>query len=180
VIETASSGRAGCRACQEKIRKGELRLGERQPNPFGEGEATYWFHLRCGAAKVPQAYLAALDSLGEPTPAAEAFRPLARLVANHERLPRLGTVSQAPTGRARCRHCREPIAKGSYRVSLEVVTEGIRDAWGFVHARCAHDYFDADLPAVFAALGVALRDEVQAELANRRSVPSPNDRAPSG
>jgi hypothetical protein len=46
VIEPASSGRAKCRGCDRPIAKGELRFGERQPNAFGEGEMTLWFHLR--------------------------------------------------------------------------------------------------------------------------------------
>ena len=53
VIETASSGRAKCRGCGEKIAAGELRFGERLPNPFAEGETTHWFHLECAAFKRP-------------------------------------------------------------------------------------------------------------------------------
>ena len=42
VIEPASSGRAKCRGCGRAIAKGELRLGERLPNPFtDEGEMTH-------------------------------------------------------------------------------------------------------------------------------------------
>ena len=164
LIEPASSGRAGCRACKAKILKGELRLGERQPNPFGDGDATYWFHLRCGAAKVPHAYLAALAAANEPPAEAEAFRSLAQLIASQERLARLGTISRAPTSRARCRHCRSAIQKDSYRVSLEVVAEGVHDAWGFIHARCAREYFATDLNPVFSALGIDLAEDVRREL----------------
>ena len=164
VIEIASSGRASCRACRQKIARGELRLGERQPNPFGEGEATYWFHLRCGAAKVPDAYLAALAELPEVPPAVAAHRQLAELASAHRRLPRLGQFGRAPTGRARCRHCRELIGKGVLRVSLEVVNEGQLDSWGFLHATCARPYFEADVLPLVKARGTELDDELREAL----------------
>ena len=31
--------------------RGELRFGERLPNPFAEGEMTVWFHPLCAAYK---------------------------------------------------------------------------------------------------------------------------------
>ena len=58
-IEPASSGRAKCRSCDQPIAKGELRLGERQPNAFGDGEMTLWFHLPCGAFSRPEPFLEA-------------------------------------------------------------------------------------------------------------------------
>src|SRR5947207_3050798 len=57
VMEPATSARATCRGCNQKIAKGELRFGERQPNAFGEGEMTLWFHLACAAYKRPEAFL---------------------------------------------------------------------------------------------------------------------------
>ena len=51
VFEEASSGRSKCRGCGVPIAKGELRFGERLPNPFGEGEVTHWFHPMCAAWK---------------------------------------------------------------------------------------------------------------------------------
>src|SRR5690606_867987 len=45
VIEHAASGRAKCRGCGEKIDKDELRFGEKEPNTFGDGEMTLWFHV---------------------------------------------------------------------------------------------------------------------------------------
>ena len=61
VIEPASSGRAKCRGCEQKIAKGELRLGEKLPNPYGEGEMTLWFHPLCGAFKRPEVLLEAME-----------------------------------------------------------------------------------------------------------------------
>jgi hypothetical protein len=37
VFEPAASGRAKCRGCAQPIQRGELRFGERLPNPFAEG-----------------------------------------------------------------------------------------------------------------------------------------------
>lgn len=56
VIEVASSGRAGCRGCKEKIPKGELRFGEAVPNRFADTEepTMRWYHLRCAAGKRPK------------------------------------------------------------------------------------------------------------------------------
>jgi hypothetical protein len=56
VIEAASSGRAGCRGCKEKIAKGELRFGEAAPNRFSDSDepTMRWYHLRCAAEKRPK------------------------------------------------------------------------------------------------------------------------------
>jgi hypothetical protein len=58
-IELSPSGRSKCRACQKNIEKGGVRLGVSVPNPFGEGEATHYYHLECGAWRQPEALLAA-------------------------------------------------------------------------------------------------------------------------
>ncbi len=75
VIEPATSGRAKCRGCGERIAKDELRFGERLPNPFAEGEMTLWFHPLCGAYKRPQPLL---EALGE-TALHEYFRGLSSI-----------------------------------------------------------------------------------------------------
>lgn len=146
IIEFAASGRAKCRGCDEKIAKGELRFGERLPNAFGEGEATLWFHLKCAAYKRPESFLDALSS-GEPSaaidavPDKDALRAAARLGIEHRRLPRLTGADRAPTGRARCRQCRELIDKGEWRLPLVFFEEYRFEPSGFIHAACARDYF---------------------------------------
>ena len=79
VIEPASSGRAKCRGCGERIAKDALRLGERLPNLFGEGEMTLWFHLPCAAYKRPEPFLEALqattESIGDVAQLEHAPRP---------------------------------------------------------------------------------------------------------
>jgi hypothetical protein len=138
VIEPATSGRARCRGCEHKIDKGEVRFGERHPNAFGEGEMTLWFHLACAAYKRPEPLLEVLD---ESIEGAESLRAAAELGLAHRRLPRLNGAERAPTGRARCRSCREPIAKDSWRLSLVFFEEYRFQPSGFIHASCAEDYF---------------------------------------
>lgn len=163
VFELASSGRAKCRGCEQKIAMGELRFGERQPNSFGDGEMTLWFHPRCAAYKRPEAFLEGLqardaadqagpDSADRGTAAESA--PSADIVVDdglsaaahfgiaHRRLPRLNGANRAPTGRARCRSCRELIEKGSWRIGLVFFEEYRFQPAGFIHARCAKAYFD--------------------------------------
>ena len=142
-IEPAASGRSRCRGCQEPIAKGQLRLGARLPNPFVEGELTLWFHLVCGAYKHPQAYLEAAANTGETIDDAEWLETEAKRSLEHKRLPRLSGAERAPTGRANCRSCREPITKGAWRISLVFYeeVEGRFQPSGFVHPKCSQDYF---------------------------------------
>ena len=136
VIEPASSGRAKCRGCGEKIEKGALRFGERGPNPFGEGEATYWFHLICGACRRPDEFLTVQHTDIEPE-----IRLMAEASRNHYRLPRIRRAERASSGRARCRHCREPIPADSWRIALEIWEEARFSPMGFVHVSCSKEYF---------------------------------------
>jgi len=176
VIEHATTGRATCRGCGTKIVKDELRFGEREPNAFGEGEMTLWFHLPCAAYKRPEPFLELLQGVEEEEisadelSAAHALKPAAEFGMAHRRLPRLDKVEQAPTGRARCRCCREPIEKDSWRIGLVFFEEYRFQPSGFIHSACAEEYFgttdvlDRVLhfnpaldPAELDAIGAALR-----------------------
>jgi hypothetical protein len=142
VIEAAASGRAGCRGCGKRIEKGELRLGERLPNPFAEGEMTLWFHLRCGAYKRPEALLAALDGSTEPIGDRDQLATCAAAGIARRRLPRVDGAERASSGRARCRSCRETIAAGTWRIRLVFFEDGRFEPSGFVHAGCSMAYFE--------------------------------------
>lgn len=149
VIEHASSGRAKCRGCDTRIDKGELRFGERRPNAFGEGEMTLWFHLPCAAYKRPEPFLELLDGVDEEEEAsadelqvAQALRSGAEFGVAHRRVPRIDKVDRAPTGRARCRACRELIAKDGWRIGLVFFEEHRFQPGGFIHAACAQSYFE--------------------------------------
>jgi hypothetical protein len=139
VIEPASSSRAKCRACGLPIAKGELRFGERQPNAFGEGEMTLWYHMPCAAYARPEPFLEfAVGGTDVPEPLVAA----ARFGVEHRRVPRIHGAERAPTGRARCRSCKELIAKDDWRIALVFFEEFRFDPGGFVHAGCAQAYFE--------------------------------------
>ncbi len=160
VIEPAASGRAKCRGCGQKIAKDELRFGEVTENPYGDGDRTLWFHPVCGAYKRPEPFVEAMaatlagdGSVAEleaiETPAAEGetiawLRDQSRVGLNHRRLPRIDSAGRAPTGRAHCRSCREPIAKDAWRIGLVYYEEGYFNPSGFVHVGCWRGYFEAE------------------------------------
>jgi hypothetical protein len=141
VIEPASSGRAKCRSCDQPIAKDELRFGERQPNAFGEGEMTLWFHLPCGAYSRPEPFL-------EAQATAPADAELAKLAAaaqfgiEHRRVPRLHGAERAASGRAHCRSCRQLIGKGEWRLPLVFFEDYRFNPGGYLHPRCARAYFE--------------------------------------
>lgn len=146
LIERATTGRARCRGCNQPIGKGELRFGERVPNPFADDkETTLWFHLTCAAYKRPEPLLEALSSQEAseaPAPAERTWLSAqARLGMEHHRLPRIDGAQRATTGRAACRACRETIAKGEWRIKLTFFENGRFEPSGYVHVRCAGDYF---------------------------------------
>jgi hypothetical protein len=139
VIENAKTGRAKCRGCNRRIEKDEMRFGERVPNAFGEGETTLWFHMRCAAYKRPEPLLETLptaEAEGSDALAADARHGIA-----HRRLPRLDGAERAPTGRARCRRCRQPIQRGAWRFALVYFEEYRFEPSGYIHAGCAAEYF---------------------------------------
>ena len=143
VIEQAASGRAKCRGCDQKIEKGTLRFGERQPNAFGEGEMTLWFHLPCAAYKRPAAFLEAVAEGGvvaADIPGADKLQAAAEAGIAHRRLPRVSGADRAPSGRARCRSCRELIDKDTWRIPLVFFEEYRFQPSGFIHAGCAREY----------------------------------------
>ena len=171
VIEPASSGRAKCRSCDQPIAKGELRFGERLPNSFGEGEMTLWFHLPCGAYSRPEPFLEAQGAPAE-TGAIVADRQLEQLASaarfgiEHRRVPRLHGAERAASGRAHCRSCRELIAKGEWRLPLVFFEEYRFSPGGYVHARCARNYFETvELLDRVRHFSPELRDAEVAEIA---------------
>lgn len=145
VLEPAASGRAKCRGCGELLAAGELRFGERMPNPFGEGEATLWFHPRCAAFKRPEPLLEVLATTAHPERAERnALEHAARESLAHRRLPRIDGAERAPSSQAKCRSCKEPIARDTWRIRLAYFEEGRFSAGGFVHLTCRAAYFERE------------------------------------
>lgn len=142
VFELAASGRAKCRGCGRALQKGELRFGERLPNPFAEGEMTHWFHPACAAYKRPEALLEGLESAAQ-VPDRDDLERRARASLAQPRLARIDGADRAPTGQAKCRQCHDPIERGSWRIRLVLYDEGVFSPGGFIHAACRQAYFEA-------------------------------------
>jgi poly [ADP-ribose] polymerase len=142
VIEAAPTGRAKCRGCGRNVAAGELRFGERLPNPFADGETTHWFHLDCAAFKRPEPFLEALAERAEPLDDKERLESDARSGVAHRRLPRIDGAERASSGRARCRSCRELVAKDAWRIRLVFYEDDRFVGSGYVHVRCARAYFE--------------------------------------
>jgi len=142
LFEPAASGRSKCRGCGRPIRRGELRFGERLPNPYAEGETTLWFHPLCAAYKRPEPVLQALAETQDNVPDRDLLERAARGSLAHRRLPRIDGADRAPGGQARCRSCREPIARGSWRIRLVFYDEGRFSPGGYVHLDCREAYFE--------------------------------------
>ena len=126
VLETAPSGRAKCRGCGQAIAKGDLRFGERLPNPYGDGDMTLWFHPQCGAYKRPEPFLEALSGSDTAVNDAGRLEATARFGAAHRRLPRLHGVERDVGHRS---SSRTAIASTSMRNSglarLSQITSGL-------------------------------------------------------
>lgn len=144
VLEVAASGRAKCRGCAQPITRGTLRFGERVPNSYAEGETTLWYHPLCAAYKRPEALLEALPAAPPELVDMDLLERAARASASHERLPRIAGAERAPTGQARCRHCREAIAKESWRIRLVFYEDGRFAPSGFLHLGCQRAYFEGE------------------------------------
>jgi len=144
LFQPASSGRSKCRGCARPIERGELRFGERLPNPFGEGEMTLWFHPRCAAYKRPEPLLQALGETLENVPDRERLERAARSSLTYRRLPRIDGAERSPSGQAKCRSCRQPIARGSWRIRIVFYEEGRFSPGGFVHLDCREAYFETN------------------------------------
>lgn len=109
---------------------------------------THWFHPWCAAYRRPEALLATVDVDGTVLPGDlsdfEVMKREAQLGMAHHRVPRVNTAARASTGRAVCRHCKQPIAKDAWRISLLYYEDGRFQPSGFVHVTCARTYFETD------------------------------------
>ncbi len=144
VFESAPSGRARCRGCGVAIPLGDLRFGERLPSPYGEGEITLWFHPICAAYKRPEPLMQALGETTQAIPDREALVRTAEDSLAHRRIRRADGAEKAPSAKARCRSCREPIERGAWRIRLTFYEEGRFSPGGFIHLTCRQAYFETD------------------------------------
>ena len=174
VIEPSPSGRAKCRGCGRVIEKATLRFGESLPNPYAEGEALFWFHLPCAAMMRPEKVLALADASVAVIPENDELRRLATFGVAHRRLPRLAGAERASSGRAHCRHCRELIPKGEFRLRLQMFEEGRMTPIGTIHASCAEPYFGTrDILERVVRLTPELTEPDTVEIARALATPPP-------
>lgn len=166
LFEPAASGRSKCRGCLRPIARGELRFGERLQNPFSDGEMTLWFHPLCAAFKRPEPILEALAQTQDRVPDRERLERIARRGVAHRRLPRIDGAGRAPSSQAKCRECRQPIERGTWRIRLVFYEEGQFSPAGFVHVDCREKYFETgDILEPVLHFSDALSDADRAELA---------------
>jgi len=121
-----------------------MRFGERLPSPYGEGEITLWFHPMCGAYKRPEPFLQALGETPQNIPIRAALESAAQGSLAFRRIPRIDGAEKAPSAKARCRSCRQPIERGAWRIRLTFYDEGRFSPGGFVHLDCRKAYFETD------------------------------------
>jgi hypothetical protein len=126
LIENARSSRSKCRTCRRKIDKDTLRIGVLLEGPYGTGYL--WHHLNCAAKRrfddVAEAYK---QSAWAPELKVPELAQLEKLkeVAEQKRADKKEApwAERAKTGRSKCKHCDEPIAKDSWRVILDRMVE---------------------------------------------------------
>jgi len=162
VFEIAPTARSKCRGCGRAIVRGDLRFGEFTPNQFAEGETTLWFHPLCAAFKRPEPLLETVAAA--PEDRAELER-IARASALHKRVPRVDGAERASSGQATCRHCREKIERGAWRIRLTIYDEGRFAAAGFIHMTCRPAYFeDHDVREAMLHFSPKLDDDERKDL----------------
>ncbi len=165
VFEHAPSGRSKCRGCGQAIAKDDLRFGESVENPYGEGDRILWFHPTCAALKRPEPFLEAVEHGAPEIDGLDDLRSEASLGLSHRRLPRIDGAERSPTGRARCRSCRELIEKDAWRIRLVWWEEARFSPSGFIHAQCAREFFETDqVHARVAHFSSGLGDDDVAEV----------------
>jgi hypothetical protein len=172
VIEGARSSRSRCKTCKKKIDKGALRIGILVEGPYGTGYM--WHHLKCAARRrigdVEEAYrIEAWKEAKEMPPRLpdiEKLREEAEKASERrEARKTIPWVERDPSGRARCKHCGEPMIKDSLRVVLgkEVEFGGqVRLGPMNVHPACvAEALLDEECGTEAAGLADALRANSQ-------------------
>ena len=136
--------------------------------------------------KRPESFLEAICAMGEPPQDAERLTALARQGVDHPRVARVTGAERDPSGRAQCRHCKQKIDKGAWRIALVYFEEGRFSPAGSLHVPCAGAYFETTdvIPRIkrfSPGLGEADLQEIQAELQKPAgSEPGSSDRRSSG
>jgi hypothetical protein len=100
-----------------------------------------WHHVLCAAAKLPGELKAALAEYpGEVPNRAELDAAMTEAAKRGAAKPAgFPYVDHAPTGRAKCMQCEQPIEKGAFRVAVErelTIGTNVTHGAGYLHPRC--------------------------------------------
>lgn len=147
-IEEAKSGRASCRTCKKPIAKGELRLGVEAANAFGDTPSMQWHHLPCAAAKLPRELEEALQAYVGDVPNRDELEQAMKdaIAKGHAKPGGMPYADRAPTGRAKCMQCGQPIEKDALRVAVErelTVGGNVQTGAGYLHPACVPAHIEA-------------------------------------
>ena len=127
---------------------------------------TLWFHPLCAAYKRPEAVLQSLAESSAGATDAVALERTARAMSAFRRLPRIDGAERAPSGRARCRSCQQPIERGAWRIRLVFFEEGRFVPGGYVHLDCRGNHFEGhEVLAPVLHFSPGLTGEERAEIA---------------
>jgi hypothetical protein len=140
-LEVAKSGRSSCRTCNTNIPKDTLRFGEETQTPFSDQPSMKWHHLTCAAKSRPVLVEEVLASYTGEIPDREELMRTIEVSKKTQKPSEFPHADRAPTGRAKCIACREPIEKGSIRVAVERDTEPggayMGKSAAYLHPKCA-------------------------------------------
>jgi hypothetical protein len=100
-----------------------------------------WHHVLCAAQKLPAELKEALAAYpGDVPNKDELEKVMAEAYAKGNAKPGgFPYTDRAPTGRAKCMECGEPIAKDTFRVAVEREIEvgaSVQRGAGYLHPRC--------------------------------------------
>lgn len=142
VIEPARTSRSRCRHCRKEIEEGDLRFGSDHEGMYADGAEAYgWYHLRCAAQRLPEALRDALKKVKKPGEIPDHDKLVATCdLSLKKSASRYPYGERAPSGRARCIRCDQPIGKGELRVAVEreIVTGTFATVGaGYLHPACA-------------------------------------------
>ena len=148
-LEISPSGRAACRGCKKPIPKGEVRFAESYTMPGSDTVAYRYFHTACAVAKMATELKQAIEAYEGELPEREtllaAIANAPKKTGKDRPLPH---ADRAPTSRARCTQCGEPIEKGTLRIGVQRDAEPGSFTRGpsYMHVGCGRAWArDSDL-----------------------------------
>ncbi len=140
IIEEAPTSRSRCRECRGEIEEGDMRFGSEQGGYYGDGDSYGYYHLKCASRRLPERVLAVLKKMRKSQ--VEDYDALITACSTNVKKSqsKYPYGERAPTGRARCIQCTQPIAKDAFRVAveMEIVTGAFtRMGAAYLHPACA-------------------------------------------